>query len=118
MSRSVNCDGDQFRAIEGRVAGEVKSVVEGDSLPEIVVGYQIDAASDWIGCETVELVVVRLSQEFGQTLHPHGADTIQLVRIRMDYEARVPFSMEDPNVGEAFGLAREASENAREIAIA
>ena len=57
-------------------------------------------------------MVMGLPQEFSQALHPHGTDTVQLVRIRMDHETGVSFSMEDPNVGEAFGLARKTSENA------
>ena len=46
LSRPVNRNGDHLRTVEGGVAGKVKTVVEGDPLPEIAEGYRIDPASD------------------------------------------------------------------------
>lgn len=112
LSRPIDGNSHQFRAVKGGIAGEVEIGIKRDTTSEIYKGERVDTRANRINGESVKLMVVRASQEFRQRLSFHGTDARQLIRIRMDHETGVSLAMEDPNVGETLGIARKTPENA------
>jgi hypothetical protein len=112
LSRPIDGDSHQFRTIKGGITGEVEIGIKRDSSRGITKSDRINSRTNRIDGEAVELMVMGASQKFGQELSFHGTDARQLVRIRMDHETGISLTMEDPNVGETFGIARKTSEDA------
>ena len=112
LSRPIDGNSHQFRAVKGGIAGEVEIGIKRDTKSEIYKGERVDTRANRINGESVKLMVMGASQEFRQTLSSHGTDARQLIRIRMDHETGVSLAMEDPNVGETLGIARKTPENA------